>query len=72
MTDRRHPGDRSSVVKHRLCNDHVVQVRNAPESRVVRDEDIAVANWLAVTFRYLQDPLDRLVQNADERRDPCT
>src|SRR5581483_9009939 len=60
--------DELAVGEDRHRKDDVVQVRDAAVVGVVRRKDVPGAD--AAGFVQLDHPLDRLVEDADERRDP--
>ena len=54
-------------MKHRFGQHHVAQMGDATVIRIVRHEDIAFRNRIAIAR---EDRLDGFVENTDERRDP--
>ena len=66
MRDVRRPRDELVVREDGHRQDDVVQVRDAAVEGIVRGEDVAGADVVAVQ---LDDPLDGLVEHADEGGD---
>ena len=70
VRDVRCPGDDLAAGEHGHRENDVVQMGHAAVEGIVRGEDVTRADLIARV--HLDDPLYRLVEHADERRDACS